>query len=92
MVYLAIQKDILESISYLGKQKVQGIKLQLLHILKGTDLGVLYEEGKIDHVLDFEEYVDLVIACLEHLPKEMVIHRISGDESKIITGSPMEWT
>ena len=45
-------------------------------------MGVLYEEGKIDHVLDFEEYVDLVIACLEHLPKEMVIHRISGDDSK----------
>ncbi|HHU73972.1 MAG TPA: TIGR01212 family radical SAM protein [Clostridiales bacterium] len=83
------KKDILESISYLGKQKVQGIKLQLLHILKGTDLGVLYEEGKIDHVLDFEEYVDLVIACLEHLPKEMVIHRISGDGPKKLLLAPL---
>lgn len=82
-------EDILLTMDYIGRKNIQGIKLQLLHILKGTDLGDLYESGKIKEVLTLEEYVDLVIACLEHLPKDMTIHRITGDGPKNLLLAPL---
>ena len=69
------KEDILETVSYLNTQDIQGIKLQLLHILKGTDLAKDYEEGRFS-VYTMEEYIDLVIACLEHLSPRIVIHRL----------------
>lgn len=65
-----------------------GIKLQLLHILKGTDLALEYEKGLIP-VYTLEEYIDLVIDCLALLPKDMVIHRISGDGPKELLLAPL---
>ncbi len=56
------------TMEYISRLPIQGIKLQLLHILKGTDLGTLYEEGRFTQVLSLEDYVDLVISCLELLP------------------------
>lgn len=69
----------LKTIKYLSKLPIQGLKLQLLHILKGTDLGQLYEEGALDAPMSLEEYVDIVISCIEQLPPDIVIHRITGD-------------
>lgn len=57
------EADILETIQYLNTQHIQGIKLQLLHVLKGTDLAVYLEEHPW-HILTQEEYVDLVIQCI----------------------------
>ena len=71
--------DMLKTMEYLSKLPIQGIKLQLLHILKGTDLGQLYEEGRLDSEMSLEEYVDTVICCIEQLPQDIVIHRITGD-------------
>ncbi len=71
--------DMLKTIKYLSKLPIQGLKLQLLHILKGTDLGQLYEEGALDAPMSLEEYVDIVISCIEQLPPDIVIHRITGD-------------
>lgn len=70
-----------ETVAYVGSSGVQGIKLQLLHVLKGTDLEQEYLAG---HCLVFtmEEYVELVADCLERLPKDMVIHRMTGDGDK----------
>lgn len=83
------KQDILMTIKYLGRLPLQGIKLQLLHILKGTELGNLYEEGHYFGILSLEEYIDIVISCLEQLPKEMVIHRITGDGPKKLLLAPL---
>lgn len=88
------EKDILETISYVAKlanaKYVQGVKLQLLHILKGTDLAGEYEKGLIP-VMDMEEYISLVIKCLSALPETLVIHRLTGDGDKRILIAP-EWS
>ena len=55
---------ILETMKYLNQKDIQGIKLQLLHVLKGTDLAYDYLAGRF-RVYEREEYLDLVIRCLE---------------------------
>lgn len=81
-------RDILETISYLNQQGIQGIKLQLLHILKGTDLADDYNAGKFS-VYTMEEYIDLVISCLEHLSPDIVVHRVTGDGPKELLIAPV---
>ena len=65
---------------------IQGIKLQLLHILSGTDLADYQSEFS---VLTLEEYVDLVLNCIELLPQDIVIHRITGDGPKKLLLAPL---
>ena len=65
-----------------------GIKLQLLHVIKGTDLAADYEAGQFD-VLSMEEYVDIVTESLSLLPEDMVIHRITGDGDKKTLIAPL---
>lgn len=77
-------------LGHLGDHGVDGIKLQLLHVLEGTDLAPLYRSGAFS-TLDLEEYLDLVIDCIALLPPEMVIHRISGDGPKKLLIAP-EWS
>ena len=81
------EADILETIQYLNTQHIQGIKLQLLHVLKGTDLAVYLEEHPW-HILTQEEYVDLVIRCIGNLSPEIVIHRLTGDGPKDLLIAP----
>lgn len=71
-------KDMLDTIRYLNQMDIQGVKLQLLHILKGTDLASYYYETGFP-VMTLEEYVDLIIRCLELLAPDTVIHRLTGD-------------
>lgn len=82
------RNDILSTIEYLNRQDIQGIKLQLLHVLKGTDLADDYLTGKFQ-VYTMEEYLDLVIDCLEHLNPEIVIHRLTGDGPKDLLIAPL---
>jgi len=65
---------------------IQGIKLQLLHVLRGTDLEKYQPYFK---TLSLEEYVDLVIACIEKLPQDIVVHRITGDGPKALLLAPL---
>ena len=58
------KKDVLQTMQYLNSRDIQGIKLQLLHVLKGTDLAGYYASPGF-HVLNREEYIDMVICCLE---------------------------
>ncbi|HKM00007.1 MAG TPA: TIGR01212 family radical SAM protein [Mobilitalea sp.] len=81
--------DMLKTMKYLAKLPIQGIKLQLLHILSGTELGRLYELGDFTGILTLDEYIDILISCLEHLPKELVIHRITGDGPKKLLLAPL---
>lgn len=81
-------QDILNTMEYLNHQDIQGIKLQLLHVLRGTDLASDYEKG-LFCTYERDEYISLVIRCLEHLRPDMVIHRITGDGPKDLLISPL---
>lgn len=78
----------LQSVSHVADTAVFGIKLQLLHILKGTDLGRLYAEQPFP-LFSLEEYCDFVADCLALLPPEMVIHRITGDGPRALLLAPL---
>lgn len=79
---------ILDTVRYINASGADGIKLQLLHILKGTDLASYYETTGF-HVLTLEEYVDLVIHCLEIARPDLVIHRLTGDGPKDLLIAPL---
>lgn len=72
---------ILETVDYVGKSKSNGIKLQLLHVLKNTDLEKEYLAGEFE-VLTLDQYADIVADAIKILPKDMVIHRITGDGNR----------
>lgn len=78
---------IFETIHLLNGLPLFGIKLQLLHVLKQTDLANDYRNG-LFQTLTFEHYVNLVIACLEHLSPDIVVHRITGDAPKDLLIAP----
>lgn len=78
----------LQTIRYLNGQPIQGIKLQLLHVLKGTDLALDYERGLFE-TLTMESYLTLLIACLERLSPDIVVHRLTGDGPKDLLISPV---
>lgn len=82
------EADILETMKYLNGKDIQGIKLQLLHVLKGTDLADDYLAGKF-HVYEREEYLNLLIECLEHLDPSIVIHRMTGDGPEKLLIEPL---
>ena len=82
------RKDILETMAYLNAMDIQGIKLQLLHVLRGTDLAADHEAG-LFRTYERDEYLNLVIDCLEHLRPDIVIHRVTGDGPKDLLIAPL---
>ena len=79
--------QMLETISYLNAVNPFGVKLQLLHVLEGTDLAAAYRNGEFS-VLTLDGYLDILISCLEHLSPDIVIHRVTGDGPKKILLAP----
>lgn len=77
----------IDTVKYVG-ESTDGVKLQLLHILKDTDLLDDYNAGKFK-ALSLEEYIDILCDCIEVLPKNVVIHRITGDGDKKLLVAPM---
>lgn len=81
----------LAAMNYLNCQPIWGIKLQLLHILKGTDLGTLFEKDPVTYgsfpTLDL--YLDTLIPSLEHLRPDIVVHRVTGDAPRKLLLSPL---
>lgn len=75
------KQDILETVNYVCKSGIDGVKLQLLHILKNTDLEKEYLAGKVK-TLTFEEYLDIIKECVNIIPEHIVIHRLTGDGAK----------
>ena len=75
------KEDMLETVKYVCHSGINGIKLQLLHIIKGTDLEKEYLSGKVKP-LEFEEYLDIIKSCVEIIPENIVIHRLTGDGAK----------
>lgn len=73
--------DILETVRYVCKSGIDGIKLQLLHVIKGTDLEKDYNSGKFT-LPSLDEYIDIIKSCVEIIPEGVVIHRLTGDGAK----------
>lgn len=81
------RERILETINYVNSFSPFGVKLQLLHILKGTDLATDYENGLVP-VYTREEYLAILLSCVTHLSPDIVIHRITGDGPKDLLIAP----
>lgn len=75
------KEQMLETVKYVCESGIQGVKLQLLHILKDTDLAEEYLKGRVS-VMEFDEYISLIKECIEIIPKDIVIHRLTGDGAK----------
>ena len=83
--------DMLATIDHLsGENRPDGIKLQLLHVLRGTDLANDYAQGMFS-AMEMEDYLDILFACIQRLPEDMVLHRITGDGAKRDLIAPL-WT
>ena len=84
------REDMLETVSYLSAltPPPNGIKLQLLHVLKGTELARQYEADPFP-LPDLESYSDLIVDCLKLLPPQTVVHRITGDGPKRLLVAPL---
>ena len=72
------KEDMLNTVKYLNKLDIQGIKIHMLSVIKNTPLEKIYEKEKF-HILTKEEYIDIIIDQLELLRPEIVINRITGD-------------
>ena len=70
-----------ETARHLGRVHVDGVKLHLLHVLRGTDLAREYADGRIQ-MLELDAYIDILEQCLAVLPPKTVIHRLTGDGAK----------
>jgi len=71
----------IETVKYLNNLDIQGIKIHMLHVLKNTKLGEIYEKEKFN-IISKEEFVEIVCEQLQYLRKEIVIHRLSGDPNQ----------
>ena len=86
------RQDMLETVRYLSRMKPRpdGIKLQQLQILRGTRLAEQFEREPFP-VMELEEYCALIRVCLEILPDDIVIHRLTGDGPKKLLIAP-QWS
>ncbi|MBQ1548771.1 MAG: TIGR01212 family radical SAM protein [Lachnospiraceae bacterium] len=82
------KEDMKETVKYVCESGATGIKLQLLHVLKGTDLLKDYDAGKFD-VLSEDEYIEMLKECVSIIPDNVVIHRLTGDGPKRILVAPL---
>ena len=82
--------DMLATIRYLNTLPIHGMKLQLLHILKHTDLADIFEQNPF-LLPDMEEYFQILGKCICNLRPDIVIHRLTGDGPKSLLIAPL-WT
>ncbi len=81
-------EEIAKTAKYIGQSGADGIKLQLLHVLRGTDLEKDYEKG-LFKTLELEEYIQILGKCIKVLPPEMTVHRLTGDGNKKFLVAPL---
>lgn len=75
------EKMIFKTAEYIGKLKLNGIKLHLLHVIKNTDLEKMYQDKQFT-LPTLEKYTELLIGCIRRMPPATVIHRLTGDGAK----------
>jgi radical SAM protein (TIGR01212 family) len=84
------KEEMLQTIDFLNQMDIQGIKLQLLHVLSDTDLGTLYRETPFP-IPTREEYIAFLGECIARLRPDITIHRLTGDGPKELLLAPL-WT
>ena len=84
------REDMTATVDFAVKAGTDGIKLQLLHVLEGTDLCEDYRLGKFG-VMSLEEYMDILFECIQRIPENVIIHRITGDAPKAFLVEP-KWS
>lgn len=84
------RERMLETVQYVGNfvPRLDGIKISLLYVLRGTDLADLYAAGQVPE-MTLEEYAALIVDCLRILPEDMTVHRLTGDGPKKLLLSPL---
>lgn len=82
-----IYEDLESSVLFACECGTWGLKLQLLHVLSGTDLSKDFEAGRFK-TLSMDEYIDIICRLIEKIPKDVVIHRLTGDGPKNLLISP----
>ncbi len=82
------KEDMVNSVKFAVRCGTDGLKLQLLHILKGTDLYEDYKLGKVTP-LTLYEYINILFECIRIIPNHIVIHRITGDAPKKLLVEPL---
>lgn len=83
-------KELMDTIDYISGIPIHGVKLQLLHILKGTDLSDLYQAEPFP-IPTLPEYANMIVDCIEKIPSHIVIHRITGDGPRNLLIAP-KWS
>lgn len=78
----------LKTVKFCAQNGTDGIKLQLLHVLKNTDLEIDYNNKKFN-VLSLDEYISILADCIRILPKNVVVHRLTGDGAKSELVAPL---
>ncbi len=81
-------EDVLDTVDAINRLPVQGVKLHLLHVLKGTKIALMYEEGLFE-TLTFDTYTDWICKCIARLRPDIVIHRLTGDGPKDLLEAPL---
>ena len=81
-------EDMCASVRYVCDGRTDGIKLQLLHILKGTDLAEEYQEGRV-YALSEDEYIAILQKLVPLIPDDVVVHRLTGDGDKKLLIAPL---
>lgn len=76
-----------ETVRYVGRSGARGIKLQLLHVLAGTELQKMYERGEFS-VLSADDYIGVLYRMVEALPPDIVVHRLTGDAPRRLLVAP----
>lgn len=82
------EEMIVETARYIGNVGADGVKLQLLHVLKNTYLAEMYEKREVSP-LSLEKYTDILEECIRVIPRDTVIHRITGDGNKRLLIAPL---
>lgn len=82
------KQDMLNTVDYIAHSGAKGVKFHLLHLMKETPMVKIYEKGELEF-LSQEDYIELIIKGISMLPKDMVVHRLTGDAPRELLIGPM---
>lgn len=82
------KEDMLKTIDYIAHSGARGVKFHLLHLMKQTPMVKVYEKGELEF-LSQEDYIELITKGIAMIPKEMVVHRLTGDAPRELLIGPM---
>ena len=74
-------EQMVQTARYIGESGADGVKFHLLHVLQGTELAEEWQKGTV-RTLEMDAYIAVLEDCVRHIPREMVIHRLTGDGAK----------